>query len=107
MLPAGVACSATRNRTPVLHVLEQRAGTRPSVSQGAGAADAALQGDRHGEHVLSGPRADPQPRAGLLGASTGGRAAPAARYRLDRAGPAALSHLCAPTAAAAEVGPSH
>src|SRR5688572_13055494 len=107
MLPAGAARPGTRGRAPLLQVLEQWTRTRPPVSQGTGAADAALQSDRHGEHVLPRPCPDPQPWAGLLEASTGSRAAPAACDGLDRAGPAALSDLSAPTAAVAEAGPSH
>jgi hypothetical protein len=107
MLPTSAARGPAHGRAPLRQVPEPRARARPAVPQGARAAAAPLPDDGHGEPVLAGPRAAPQPGAGLHAAGGGGPAAPAARYRLECTRRAALSQPSAPRAAATEAGPSH
>src|SRR5688572_23151012 len=110
MLSAGAARPRARGRTPMLQVLEQWTRMRPPVSQGTGAADAALQDGSHGEHVLPRPCPDPQPRPGLHAARDWGTVAPTARHGLDRARCDALSDQSAGTAATvardSDIGPA-
>src|SRR5215212_4452739 len=98
MIPASAAHTPAHGRAPLLQVPEQRARARPSVPQGARAAVAALQDGSNGEQVLSGPRADLQPRA-VLHVGGGDTAASTARNRLLCTRGAALSHLYIPSAA--------